>query len=41
MTRGRLRRPAPREQWTLATLGLAMGDASHGAAASAQCIGAP
>jgi simple sugar transport system ATP-binding protein len=36
MTRGRLSEARPREQWTLATLGLAMADASHGAAASAQ-----
>jgi general nucleoside transport system ATP-binding protein len=34
MTRGRLSEVRPREQWTLATLGLAMGDAGHGAAAT-------
>jgi general nucleoside transport system ATP-binding protein len=34
MARGRLTDARPRDQWTLATLGLAMGDAGHGAAAS-------
>jgi simple sugar transport system ATP-binding protein len=34
MTRGRLTDARPRDQWTLATLGLAMSDASHAAAAT-------
>jgi simple sugar transport system ATP-binding protein len=34
MTRGRLTEARPREQWTLATLGLAMGDAGPRAAAA-------
>jgi hypothetical protein len=34
MTRGRLTDARPRDQWTLATLGLAMSHASHAAAAT-------
>jgi len=34
MARGRLTDACPRDQWTLATLGLAMGDASHAATAT-------
>jgi simple sugar transport system ATP-binding protein len=41
MTRGRLSEARPRGQWTLATLGLAMGDAGHGAAATSAQRGVP